>query len=143
MDQLLDPSNLHPLGLLKGGINFGIGLYLDYKAKKICERVLTAEFAKLIGQGYLSVSESDESLVVTDKALADMVGLTVYPDIRAFTEEYAFSAEEMDLLARTRVHVRMTKKLPAWDKRVGTAWPGSTELSKQLRQRASTALGTW
>jgi hypothetical protein len=143
MDQLLDPSNLSPTGLIKTGIKFGIGLYLDYKAKNICERVLNAEFAKLVNQGYLSVSESDESLVVTDKALTDMIGLTVYSDIRAFTEEYAFDEGEMGLLTRTRVRIRMNKKLPAWDKRMGTAWSESTELARQFRQRASTAMGTW
>ncbi|XP_006457015.1 hypothetical protein AGABI2DRAFT_181401 [Agaricus bisporus var. bisporus H97] len=143
MDLLLDASNLHPVGLIKNGIKFGVGLYLDHKAKKTCERVLNAEFEKLVDQGYLSVSESDQSLVVTDKALDDLIGLTVYFDIRAFVEEYAFNEEEMGLLARTRVCIQMNKKLPAWDKRLGTAWAANTQVAQQFRQRASTALGMW
>ena len=138
----LSNINIDGGGLIKSGIKFGLNMYMDHKAKKTCERVLTVQFQKLMVQGYLSAI-GDNGFQLTDKALAEKIGLTAYPDVRAFMQTMNFNVEEVAVVAGTRVQVWMNKKFQPWDKRVGSAWPKTANLAKAMRKRATDALNIW
>src|SRR4051794_8099722 len=129
-------------GLIKSGLKLGINMYMDHKAKKTCERVLTVQFQKLMDQGYLSAI-GDGGFQLTNKALAEKIGLTAYPDVLAFMQIMNFNVEEVTVVTGTCVQIWMNKKYQSWDKRVGGAWPESAKLAKAMRQRATDALNMW
>ncbi|CAG8485916.1 3320_t:CDS:2 [Paraglomus occultum] len=138
----MDLGDIHGGTLLKSGIKLGLNVYMDYKAKKTCERVLTVQFRKLMAQGYLSVI-GDNGFQLTDNALAEKIGLTAYPDVQAFLRIMNFNVEEVAAVAETRVQIWLNKKYQPWDKRIGNAWPKGANIAKFMRKRASDALNLW
>ncbi|CAG8479278.1 16054_t:CDS:2 [Gigaspora rosea] len=135
-------GHIHVGGLIKSGVRLGVNMYMDYKAKKTCERILNVQFQKLVDQGYLSAIGND-GLQLTDKALLEQIGLTAYSDVRAYMQMNKFSVEETSIVTGIRVQIWMNKKYQSWDKRVGGAWPKTADFARRMRQRASDALHIW
>ncbi|CAB4374131.1 unnamed protein product [Rhizophagus irregularis] len=138
----MDNIDINAGGLIKSAIKFGMNKYMDHKAKKTCERVLNVQFQKLMDQGYLSVI-GDGGFQLTNKALAEKIGLTAYPDVLEYMQIMNFNAEEVAVVAGTCVQIWLNKEYQPWDKRVGSAWPKSAKLAAPMRQRATDALNMW
>lgn len=138
----MDISDINLGSIIKSGISFGINTYMDHNAKKTCGRVLTAQFQKLMDQGYLSAID-DGGFQLTNKALEEKIGLTAYPDVQGFMQIMNFNEEKTALVAGTCLQIWMNKKFQPWDKRVGNAWPESAEFAKFMRQRATDACNIW